>query len=96
MSETNNYLNWSMDDIVFDGRNKEYGGYELRKITPKHIRTGLIVAVSITALLVLASYIDWSFLEKSKEEEVVETNLTLMEPPSINNTPPPPLSLIHI
>jgi protein TonB len=34
--------------------------------------------------------VDWSFLEKAKEEEVVNTSVTLMEPPSINNEPPPP------
>ena len=76
MATEKNYLTLSMDDIVFESRNKDYGAYELRKISPKNIRIGLIIAVVTFTLGHIASQVDWSFLEKAKEEEVVNTSVT--------------------
>ncbi len=49
--ETSKILKASYLDILFDGRNKEYGAYDLRKTYNKRISTALIVTVSIIALL---------------------------------------------
>jgi len=54
METAKNYLNWTMDDIVFDNRNKDYGAYQLRIITKKNVRTGLIVALSSFVILIFA------------------------------------------
>ena len=81
MSEiVKSYAGWSFDDIVFDNRNKEYGAYQLRKLSPKNSAIGLIAAVSFTLLFIIGTFIDWSFLG-NKEEEFVETTVTLAEPP---------------
>src|SRR5688572_6089812 len=90
MASTQNYFNWSMDDIVFEGRNKDYGAYDLRKSEPKNVRIGLYIAFAVIAVLIISSFINWSFLETKKEAVEVNTSVTLKEIPSLENTPPPP------
>ena len=83
------YSGWSFDDIVFDQRNKEYGAYDLRKTTKKNAGLGLLIAAGITALLLITLKIDWASLAP-KKEVVVETSVTLAEPPPLNEYAPPP------
>ncbi|MBS1623339.1 MAG: energy transducer TonB [Bacteroidetes bacterium] len=51
MQNTTNYDGLSMDDIIFDGRNKAYGAYELRQSYDRRIRQGILGALSMVALL---------------------------------------------
>jgi len=44
-------------DILFDGRNKEYGAYQLRKTYNGRIRNALIATIAICILLVGGSFI---------------------------------------
>jgi len=90
--EARKILNASLLDIIFDGRNKEYGAYELRKTYNKRLIEALI-GVAVVTLLVLAV----SFLPKhdggTKSQLLVVKDVQLeevteekkMEPP-----PPPP------
>lgn len=41
----------SLDDIVFDGRNRHYGAYELRALYQRHMTRALIIATAVCALL---------------------------------------------
>ena len=78
MSQNTNYYNWTMDDIVFDQRNKDYGGYQMRKMTKRHLRLGGILALVIVAVLVAVAYIPWDTLFPKKEEpkqKITEVNL---------------------
>lgn len=43
----------SLNDIVFDGRNKEYGAYELRALYERHVRQALAWASVVLLLLLL-------------------------------------------
>ena len=49
--ETNKILKASYLDILFDGRNKEYGAYDLRKTYNRRISIALITTVVIILLL---------------------------------------------
>ncbi|GAA4367988.1 energy transducer TonB [Hymenobacter saemangeumensis] len=42
----------SLDDIVFDGRNKAYGAYVLRATYDRHVTRALLIATSIFLLLI--------------------------------------------
>ena len=44
-------LKMSLDDIVFMGRNKSYGGYYLRQIYGKHVKRGAIIGAALFLLL---------------------------------------------
>ena len=43
----------SLDDIVFDGRNRGYGAYVLRALYQRHIMRALIIAIAMCALLLV-------------------------------------------
>jgi len=45
--DTNKILNSDYIDIIFEGRNKKYGGYELRKNYSKRVGRSLLVLVGI-------------------------------------------------
>ena len=42
----------SLDDIVFDGRNRTYGAYVLRHLYQRHVTRALSIALALLALLV--------------------------------------------
>ena len=50
MSEDHRH-NPSLDDIAFEGRNKDYGSYELRRKYPKYVNIGLITSIVIILLI---------------------------------------------
>ncbi len=49
--ETNKILSVDLIDILFDGRNKTYGAYELRKTYSKRINRALVITISAAALI---------------------------------------------
>ena len=83
----------SLDDIVFEGRNKAYGAYLLRKLYNSHITKAAIIATILFLLFVSIPLIA-KLVEGEEEEEVVErivTEVDLAPPPPIDEaTPPPP------
>lgn len=82
----------SLEDIVFEGRNRAYGAYLLRKLYNKHITVATIIAISICILFLSIPLIAKLF--ESDEVEVekpkVVTVVTLDQPPPIDKTAPPP------
>lgn len=81
-------------DVVFEGRNKSYGAYDLRKLAPKATNIGLLVASSAFVFAMVAPKIpDWLGIESAPvvmEEQLIETEVILSEPPPIDETEPPP------
>ncbi|MBN1415328.1 MAG: TonB family protein [Bacteroidales bacterium] len=90
-SNTIRYDNYiSMDDIVFEGRNKEYGAYYLRKRYSRYLVIAFFIAfIGICAAMispVIAAYQTKHKVAKKYEKEVVME----MEKLEDNFTPPPP------
>lgn len=87
-----NAVNPERSDIVFENRNKEYGGYVLRRKYQKRVVMSLIIAVTglglAIAIPMIISYINKVAMER--EAKITEA-ITLAEPPPIDkSTPPPP------
>ncbi|MBY0426383.1 MAG: TonB family protein [Cytophagales bacterium] len=83
----------SLDDIVFENRNKSYGAYFLRQVYEKNIRIAAIIASTIFVLAIAGPLI--YKLLKPKEEEIYRpkmVDVTKLEAPPIDpkSTPPPP------
>jgi protein TonB len=84
----------SLDDIVFDGRNRHYGAYELRALYQRHMTRALIIATAMLALLLV-----FPLLAQLLKEDVVAAptdldkgKVTLIAPPLAPEkviTPPP-------
>ena len=43
----------SLDDIVFAGRNQEYGAFQLRRMYRRHLGSALAIALAVVSLLLL-------------------------------------------
>ena len=46
--------NLSLDDIIFEGRNKAYGAYRLRKLYNRHLAVSTAIAVTVFFVFSLA------------------------------------------
>ncbi|GAB2696280.1 energy transducer TonB [Mucilaginibacter koreensis] len=85
-------LNPDWLDVIFNGRNKNYGAYELRKNNPKTtvralIYTGIlfILAVSMPTIINKIK----GFIPASKPKVKI-TEVILKPPPALNEKKPPP------
>ena len=88
--EINKILSADILDILFDGRNKEYGAYDLRKTYNRRIRNALLGTFLICALLLTASIIANSAGKKKIENVVQDVNLENMKQEEKKPEPPPP------
>jgi protein TonB len=87
--DINKILNADYLDILFEGRNKSYGGYELRK---KYKRRATIAG--LIAVLAVGGVFGGTLI-KFNEKKVVEAlpeikDVTLAEPPPVDPKKPPP------
>lgn len=90
--ENPNLLKNSMDDIVFDGRNKSYGAFQLRRLYDKHMSRAMISGMLFFLLAVSSPQIIQlikGFLPE-KENDLIMKEITLAEPPPIDPKKPPP------
>lgn len=80
-------------ELVFEGRNKSYGAYVLRKEGDKNTLKGIIFSIVLFTLSISAPLII-NLIKQSlpKENEVKITEVTTLEepPPIDKNEPPPP------
>lgn len=93
----------SWDDIVFEGRNKGYGAYYLRKTYEKHATTAAVIALIISILFLAYPTIAEFFRgdEDIVAKPKVMKTVSLEQPPPLNpeqppppNIPPPPVKTI--
>lgn len=77
-------------DILFDGRNKEYGAYDLRKNYSKRLLMSITVMFSIVFLL----FVGYAFAGKVPKKAILEVmtdiNLQSVTPPEQQPELPPP------
>ncbi|TGE05644.1 energy transducer TonB [Hymenobacter fodinae] len=81
----------SLDDIVFEGRNKAYGAYVIRRVYGKHVTRAVLLAVAFFAIMIAFPLV----ARMMKKEEVVKDDAMLkvnelMEAPPLDATKPPP------
>lgn len=85
-------LNSDYLDILFDGRNKVYGSYELRRKYPRRLWIASICVIGVVALMVGGSYLARAIKGKEEVRPVaIMKEVTLAEPPPIDPNEPPPL-----
>lgn len=81
-------------DVIFRGRNKEYGAYELRKTNPRNTNLALIIGsavfVFVLSLNTIINAIE-GFIPKAPEK-VKLSEVKLLPPPPVDpaKKPPPP------
>lgn len=77
-------------DIVFEGRNKEYGAYELRKKYNKRLTIALAITMALGALIFLTAFIANVATKTKGKVEVAEVQLEQIQQEEQKNEPPPP------
>lgn len=107
---TTNIYNADFLDILFEGRNKDYGAYELRRSEDRRVRRALIGTVSI-ALVIVGGYVLSNNLfaastgiRNEVKDPIVLNHVDLPPaedkvippPPSLPTTPPPAVSSIKV
>lgn len=80
-------------EMIFEGRNKAYGAYQLRAENPKTTTKSLFIGASLFALAVsspiIAKYLSEE-LSKNEEEKVTLAEMAALPPPPKEDLPPPP------
>lgn len=88
--EVNKILQADLLDIVFEGRNKDYGAYELRKSYNKRMTFALVATAAVLALFFVAYFLADSFDGDEAKEAIVVQEVQLEEIKEEKNEPPPP------
>lgn len=89
--EANKILNADVLDIIFEGRNKEYGAYELRKFYNKRMARSIIIMLAICLLIFIGSLIAKKISELAPKQMVVQdVQLEDVKAPEKKDEPPPP------
>ena len=90
--EANKILSADVLDIIFEGRNKEYGAYELRKTYNKRLITSLIVVGAICLLLFIGYLVSALLADRDNAKNVVVQDVQLEEikQEEKKEEPPPP------
>jgi len=79
-----------MDDIVFEGRNKDYGAYVLRNKYPKNLKRAIFIAFGCFILLSLAPKIKRIFFDSEEDKPIeyyTQCEYVLIQPPSSGDKP---------
>ncbi len=104
--ESNQILKSDILDIIFEGKNKSYGAYDLRKTYNKRITKALIGTILLIAIILIASAIANSLNKNNNKVEMKVTDATLQQikpneppppppPPPPKLPPPPPVATIQ-
>jgi len=97
--ESNKILQADLLDIVFEGRNKDYGAYELRKKYNKRITMALMITAAAAVIAIGGTLLAKQFSSGPTKDEVVrdvviadvkENKEPPPPPPPPPKTPPPP------
>lgn len=91
--EINNILGASLIDIIFEGRNKNYGAYELREKYNSRLYSAIIGTIAFASLIVFASFISSRFDNKTKIGKLDIPDVAIIDvtnDPDVTPPPPPP------
>lgn len=76
--QTNKILSAPLIDIIFDGRPKEYGAYELRKTYSKRINKALLITITLAGLICCSAFVANSY-KKNKGPHGPKDSVVLTE-----------------
>jgi protein TonB len=88
--EANKIMNADILDILFEGRNKEYGAYELRKSYNRRMIRALIIMLSVCVLIFIGTKIAKAIGSSAPKMTVQDVQLEDIKQPDKDQPPPPP------
>jgi protein TonB len=88
--DINKILNADILDIIFDGRNKDYGAYELRKSYSKRLKVAIISTVSLCVLLLGGFLLAGAIGNGPKKQNMIVQDVELQDVKEQKKDEPPP------
>jgi protein TonB len=92
--EVNKILGSDFLDLLFEGRNKSYGAYELRRNYKKRLQIALAITMAAILLIFIIAFISSKISDmdtsKVKVQEVTLTDIKQEEQVKVEPPPPPP------
>jgi periplasmic protein TonB len=89
--DVNKILSTDLLDLIFEGRNKEYGAYELRKQYNKWLTLALSITAGSLVLIFLTSFLVNAAKDRLRGQvQVQEVQLADIKQEDKNEPPPPP------
>jgi protein TonB len=94
MNATNIYTNDFLD-ILFDGRNKDYGAYDLRRSQDKRLRNAIVGTASLALVIIGGYVIDSRLMAADRHDSNIVADPGPITPMTFHDdlpvvTPPPP------
>ncbi len=92
MLDVNKIMSADILDIIFDGRNKEYGAYDLRKTYNKRLTMALAGTAALLALIFIGYFVADKISANSAKKQMVvqDVQLEQVKQEEKKNEPPPP------
>lgn len=87
--EANKILSADVLDLIFEGKNKDYGAYDLRKTYNRRITRALIITASVAALALVASILA-TVMKSDKDNKVKLNEMTIQDVKQEEKKEPPP------
>lgn len=91
--EVSKILSADLLDIIFDGRNKTYGAYELRKTYSHRLAEALIITIAVCVVSIGVPHIFSVFVKPAAHNEMYVKDVSLedlKQQDEKKNIPPPP------
>lgn len=92
--DINKILSSDVLDIIFEGRNKQYGAYDLRKTYNRRLTKALLLTAALALLIFLSTVFANAFKKKDNNQlDVLDTQMAEIKkeaPPPVVPPPPPP------
>ena len=90
--ENTNFLKRDLDDIVFEGRNQNYGAYVIRRIYKNHLKKASVFGFALSALILASPSIAENMKPKDIDNGVVTITSVLpdLPKPVVPKPPEPP------
>ncbi|MEP7317736.1 MAG: energy transducer TonB [Panacibacter sp.] len=87
--ETNKILNADILDLIFEGRNKEYGAYELRKTYQKRLIIAVVSTLAVCAIVFLGTVLA-KFVAPDTDKQILVQDVQLADVKQEEKKPEPP------
>ncbi|HRH48939.1 MAG TPA: energy transducer TonB [Panacibacter sp.] len=87
--DTNKILSADILDLIFEGRNKEYGAYDLRKTYQKRLIIAVVSTLSVCLLVFLGTVLA-KFVGPTKQTQILVQDVSLADVKQEEKKPEPP------
>ncbi len=80
----------SLDDIIFEGRNKEYGSYDIRRKYARTMTLSILIGLAVSVTAALVPYLKAKSIAEIKQRDANEIIAEMASDINLEEAAPPP------